>query len=164
LVIDIVDTTFVRGQFGLFAERGHVAFDVVAMTTTELNEIYPSPPTDKPHCADFSFGFYSVAPTQMDEVRARGANIVQNYGSDQLGKVASAAVAGVRSLAHIGTYSIKNPVLSDEEDVAKAIHLFSKMPNIAWWELLEELRPWISDDMLELTNLWNWAQRYDPHW
>jgi hypothetical protein len=158
------DTNTDPGSVGLFARDVTLAVDDVGMRALDPDPVFPQGALEFPAETRFPVLFYSVAGGYLDQAVARGANIVHAYGEDDGAYVEVAGLHGVRALGHVGTYSVGDgdDVQSAQDDVVPVIERIADGQNLGWWEYPEELRHWRSNELSEMSNLYDWTRANDP--
>lgn len=110
---------------------------------------------------------YEVSAADIPKLTPYGWNVFQSYGLRTTNKyspyVSVVSANGVTAMAAI-PYSESNKVkLAWPQDRATAwIRDLAVNAGVAWWDLPEEMRPWVTNDMKLLQDYTAWTRLSDP--
>jgi len=122
-----------------------------------------------PQGTAFPLMMYEVEPNTTAATNTYyGWNVIQSYGATTnstinpfLGEALTNGVSGDVVIPD-DTDSNGNAVAWPQPNVETWIQSLATNTNIGWWDLPEELLPWISGQMQVLSNYTAWSRLYDP--
>jgi hypothetical protein len=108
----------------------------------------------------FPLGVYALdTPGQMQAARVNGWNIAHTYQTRLLSQIPQeAASGGMLALANLPGKETPIP----EAVAARTIQAFAQSDRVVWWNLPEERRWWVPNEMALITNYAQWTRKYDP--
>lgn len=140
---------------------GIVVLAAVAYSTT-AQVIMPWP-----QGTAFPLMMYEVSAGEAANLKPYGWNILQSYGlnttNDINGFLQSLLTNGVAGVADIPATGTNHPYVGWQQgEVMGWVQNLAANPNLAWWSLPEEMRPFEVSELQLLGDYTAWTRAYDP--